>query len=502
MTSFDILTATAGDLRGLLSAGRISSVALVRIYLEQIARHNRSGQNLRAVVAVAPYESLLEQAEALDAERAKGKIRSPAHGIPILVKDNICTSTFELPTTSGTWALKGMVPSVDGKIVSLLRDAGSIIIGKTNLSELGNMKGTNIMSGWSPIGGQTQSPYVRGGVDMEDRWFGHSAPGGSSSGSAVGVAAGFAPWSIGDESDASIVCPALRAALYGMKATVGAIDMSGTQSAGNTFISSGGLTKSVADLADLMKILIPSMRDEPLYAMAWKDIRIACVPFEFWRYPGSFCRHVDDFIIQSESEMAAALDTLEELGVRIVRNVQLKTIDQFEEDIGITRSSLAVHQCRSTLEKYLSLFETPLTTLEDFIEFNKEHAAQELPPRNSNQDYLLAAREEKMSAEEFEQKMPQFRDAMCQEIGDCLERYQAGFILAPGDSLLPSHAMASGHPIANVPLGFARFNGRPFGMQMVARDGCEGQLLKVMAAWETVFPHARQPPCFKSVLSV
>lgn len=156
-----------------------------------------------------------------------------------------------------------------------------------------------------------------------------------------------------------------------------------------------------------------------------------------------------------------------------------------------------MYQCRPTLEKYLSLFDNPkLRTLEDLIQFNEDHAEEELPPRNSNQDFLKAAAQahSQMSQDEFEVKMQSFRTVMGEKIEQCLILAQADFIMAPGDALFPAIAMAAGYPIACVPLGFAYFNGRPFGMLIIARANEERQMLELMAAWEMAFPWARKPP--------
>ncbi|KAJ2982353.1 hypothetical protein NUW58_g6458 [Xylaria curta] len=214
--------------------------------------------------------------------------------------------------------------------------------------------------------------------------------------------------------------------------------------------------------------------------------------------------------------MSKALDKLEALGVRVARDVPLNSIDEYEQECGIMRAPLtcsyintvsrsasdnllklsnAVHQCRPTLEKYLSLFHcSTLQTLDDLIQFNEDHAAEELPPGKSNQNFLKAAQADTMTDEECQSRVEKYCAGMRNKIKKCLEDRNVDFIMAPGDSLLCTIAMAAGYPTASVPLGFADFNGRPFGIQLMGRDSEESSMLKLMAAWESAFPNATQPP--------
>ncbi|KAJ5709438.1 hypothetical protein N7493_010772 [Penicillium malachiteum] len=156
----DVLRAIAGDLRALLDAGDVSSVDLVKAYLAQIHLHNHAGLSLHAIIA----------------EQRSGP-KSRLHGIPLLIKDQFCAPTLKLPTTGGSLAVKGLEAKEDSVLAIILKEADSLVIGTTNLSifkELGNIKGYNITGGWSPVGGQTQSPYIKGGVDPNGKWLGHT----------------------------------------------------------------------------------------------------------------------------------------------------------------------------------------------------------------------------------------------------------------------------------------------------------------------------------------
>ncbi|KAI0389119.1 amidase signature domain-containing protein [Xylariaceae sp. FL0594] len=406
----DILTATARDLRRMLENGKTTSVQLVKLYLAQIAKHNHHGMRLNAIIETASLESVLKEAEALDVERASS------------VRDLICTSSFGMGTTAGSLALKGLQASTDATIAVLLREASCIVIGKSNLSEWGNSKGLNVTSGWSAAGGQTLSPYVRGGIDSKDRWMGHSAPAGSSSGSAVATAAGFSPLSIGTEAGGSIVQPAVRAALYSMKGTVGDVPMVGTQSGGAAFDSPGPMAKCVEDCADVMDVLLPGRGFFDAYrrrrrdqGRSWQGIRIACLDYDAWQFPDSVCEKTEIFDVQHKMAMYEALKKAGSLGAKVAFNAPLMSVQEVKE-------------------RYNTVTQSELAT-------------------------------------------------------------DADVIMASGESTLTTIAANAGYPIASVPLGFAAsYNGRPFGMDIMARNGEEARIFDVMAAWEATFTDARGPP--------
>ncbi|UKZ83146.1 hypothetical protein TrVFT333_010951 [Trichoderma virens FT-333] len=289
MSYLNVLTATADDLQRELSAGGINSKQLVKIYLSQIERHN---DYLKAVISTAPESLLLGRASMLDDERQRGKLRSPLHGIPILVKDNIATHpSTGLDTTAGSLALVNSKPRSNAPIVDRLLEAGLIIIGKASLSELSWWKGTNIPCGWNSVSGQSQSPYVAGGLLSDDSYAGHSNPGGSSSGSAIAVAAGFAPLSIGTETFGSLMLPAGRAALYSIKPGRSLISTTGIIPISNFSDQPGPMTKSTKDLAMLMDIIadpdhLPSGGYASRATASWEGYPVAAMPVGYLEYNG------------------------------------------------------------------------------------------------------------------------------------------------------------------------------------------------------------------------
>jgi amidase len=285
---FDTLTATAGELQELLHDGKLTSVGVIDVYLKQIEKHNHNGLKLNAIISVAPRDILVKRAERLDQERRNGAARSPLHGIPIVVKDSIITDAkLGMPTTNGSLAYKDAKATRNAECVERLIQAGLIILGKANLTEASGMKSPSMTPGWSPAGGQTQTPYVFPSNREGDRILGNSRPGGSSSGSAMAVAAGFAPLALGTEAVGSLITPANRAALYGLKLPPGVSPNDGIFGISNTFDGVGGMAKSADDLAMLTALLMghPASTESP----AERSLSVGFVDPREWQLPEAIC---------------------------------------------------------------------------------------------------------------------------------------------------------------------------------------------------------------------
>ncbi|KAK4145145.1 amidase signature domain-containing protein [Dichotomopilus funicola] len=482
----DLLTATAGDLRERLESGETTSVELVRLYLDQSAKHNHDGMKLHAINAVVSRDALFDQAMALDAERKNSGPRSPLHGIPITLKNFYLAPSFGLETTCGSFALEGLTASEDAAIATALRDAGCIVIGLANLSEWGNGKGSNLTAGWSAVGGQTQTPYVKGGVDPDDQWLGHSTPGGSSSGSAVGTTAGFAALSVGSESDGSIVQPAIRAALYSIKGAVGDVNMKGTMSGGAGFDSAGPLAKSVEDCADVMDILLPGRNFCSHLTKSWDGLHIAYLDYKtgVWHVP---C------IAQILTFLLIGAHDCQRHG----KDRQLRWEGCIECAVADARGDheRVWHSSNVGSSEFLALFNKPeLRTVQDLVDFNKQHYELELPPDQPSQSVLENAAKDNMNHEKYLHDLGYLRKSYREAVEKCFEATSADVIMASGESYLTSIASGAGYPITSVPLGFSSYNGRPYGMEILARNGEEQKIFRVMSAWEVSFPDARNPP--------
>ena len=236
--NFELNEATISDLQAKMASGKYSSEQLTKMYLQRIGDIDKKGHALNAVIELNP--DAIAIAQSMDAERKAGKVRGALHGIPILIKDNIDTAD-KMMTTAGSLALVGHKASKDAFIVKKLRDAGAVILGKTNLSEWANFRSSQSCSGWSSRGGQTKNPYI----------LDHN-PCGSSSGSGVAVAANLCVVAVGTETDGSVTCPASTNGVVGLKPTVGLLSRSGIIPISHTQDTAGPMARTVKDTAILL----------------------------------------------------------------------------------------------------------------------------------------------------------------------------------------------------------------------------------------------------------
>ncbi len=237
-----------------MAAGEASSESLVRAYLARIAALDRQGPRLNSVIALNP--NALADARRLDAERRAGKVRGPLHGLPILIKDNI-DSADGTATTAGSLALKDNITGRDAPLVARLKDAGAVILGKTNLSEWANYRSTRSISGWSAVGGLVRNPHAL------DR-----SACGSSSGSGAAVAAALASGAVGTETDGSITCPAAMNGVVGLKPTVGLVSRTHVVPISASQDTAGPMTRNVADAAAMLQALAGTDPADPATAEA------------------------------------------------------------------------------------------------------------------------------------------------------------------------------------------------------------------------------------------
>ncbi|OBT58053.1 hypothetical protein VE04_01055 [Pseudogymnoascus sp. 24MN13] len=496
MAAIDVLTSTASDVGTALAEGRINSQEVVQLYYNQIERHNKHGLKFNAVISVPSLKKLLEVAKQLDEERADGHIRSALHGIPILLKDGITTGPFwECPTSCGAFALKDAIAMDDAELVKRLVDAGMIIIGKANLSELSGSKGYDIKTGWSAVGGQTQSPYVIGGYDQNDSSLnGHSSPGGSSSGSGVGVAAGFAPLSIGAEVEGSMVVPADRASLYCVKATVGLLPFHGIFPLTKSTDSVGPMAKSPKDVALVLDVLLPGKNFGENLTGSWKGLRVGFVEPKTWASGPGMTKPSESYSEQYPREYNAAVDKIEAAGAKVVRNIPLR---RFSDEDSDNFDKVTWHDYAPELAEFLKLFENPLVkSIHELIDFNLQHADIALPPPAfTGQEQLEDAVKNPISDDDYAEAIASLRkNNKDGGIDKVIADYDIDVLLGPPTGRLATISAVSGYPIATVPLGYATFNGRAFGLALTAQSGREDLLIRVMSAWESTFGPRKPPP--------
>ncbi|KAF9769682.1 hypothetical protein IL306_012886 [Fusarium sp. DS 682] len=451
--SVDILTATATELAVLLEQGKTTSVELTQAYLRQIHLHNEKGAKLKSIISIVPEDKLLKTASRLDRERAEGKSRSLFHGIPIVVKDTIWTDpSFGLPTTSGTLALKNAVARQNAHVLQ-------------------------------------------------------KTPGGSSSGSAVAVAAGMAPIALGTETDGSICVPSDRAGLYSLKFTVGKVSTKGLLPYTHVTDSLGPMTKSPADVATLLDILTPIHGGTHHDALrgSFKGLRIGFLdPAEWAPGPGAVRPNEDytkqtfpcliQIMLQME-EVEGAVKAIEKAGAVVKRNVKLR---RFSSDDDKMFNDLASRDYVIEFAEYLrGLDHTPVHTMKELVEFNDQHMAECFPPDSGapGQEILSDAVKTHLSDEKYEEyKKALLTNNKDHGIDKTLKDYDVDVIIGTPTGRMITVAALAGYPIGTLPLGYARFNGRPFGLAVIAPANAETLALSVMSAWEATFPQRKPPP--------
>ncbi|KAK5659422.1 hypothetical protein OQA88_623 [Cercophora sp. LCS_1] len=484
-TDINLLTATASELQARLGSSSITSQQLVKLYVDQISQYNG-----------------YLKAKELDDERASGHVRSPLHGIPILIKNNIATAPdLGLQTTCGSLALVGSRPRANAGIIDKLIVAGAIILGKANLSEWAWFRSDFADSMWSAVGGQTQSAYVRGGFRKDDTGGGHSNPGGSSSGSAVSVAAGFSPVSIGIETMGSLIMPSDRSALYTIKPTLKIVSQEGIIPVTPDADMAGPMTKSVLDLADILDAIVdPGKTTAPKggYRGAvtgdWGDIRIGYLDPKDWLFPTKIVKYEKSASDPMMREWKAAYEKLA-TAAKVVKPVTLLSPDESTDHGKKDFWDTVTAKFKGLLEEYLaSVDDAKVQTLEDLIKFNEEHAAEELPPSADNQAGFIRALSTKMS-EEIRNILSFARTRSGEQgIDKVLEENGVDIIIGPGDGPMFTISGMAGYPVASLPLGYLDFNGRPFGLQITAKAHQGALLIQAQSAWGATFPKRQPPP--------
>ncbi len=358
---------TVEQLRSQLWAGRVTSAALVARYQAAIAAADRQGPAYRAVVALNPQAGA--QAAALDAARRPRQAAAALDGVPILIKDNI-DSDDGLPTTAGSLALKDNITGRDAPVVARLKAAGAVILGKTNLSEWANFRSTHSNSGWSGVGGQTRN--ARDPLRN---------PCGSSSGSAVAVAAGFAPAAIGTETDGSIVCPSAVNGVVGLKPTVGLVPRTHIVPISHSQDTAGPITLTVRDAAILLTAIAGSDPSDP----ATRDADAHKTDYSARLDPGALrgarigvMRFCAGFHPATDVVFEAALARLRAAGAVLVE----LTDSPDRKALGAAEEKVLLTEFKADLETYLastSPDRVKTRTLADLIAFNKAHASEEMP---------------------------------------------------------------------------------------------------------------------------
>jgi amidase len=481
-----------------MEEGRLTAKELVESYATRIESLDRGGPRVNSVLELNP--DALEIADRLDRERRLNGRRGPLHGIPVLLKDNIDTHD-RMMTTAGSLALVGAPPSRDATVVARLRQAGAVILGKTNLSEWANFRSTGSCSGWSARGQQCRNPHVL------DR-----SPCGSSSGSAAAVAAGFCAASLGTETDGSIVCPASASGVVGIKPTVGLTSRVGVVPISHSQDTVGPYGRTVADAAAVLGALVGvdehdassaasagrSFTDYASFldAAALRGARVGVA-----RTSGFGTSPRTDAIVEQ------AIQAMREAGAVIVDPANIPTADQLG---GPTEETVMLFEFKHDLNAYLATRTgVPVKTLADLIAFNQAHASTELAYFGQER-FLLAEATTGPDDPAYLSALEQSRRLSREEgIDAVMDRLQLDALVAPtagpatpidlvngsGGSAVSSSTPAAqaGYPLVSVPAGFA-FE-LPVNVTFMGRAFSEPKLIALAYAFEQA-TRARRPPRF------
>jgi len=515
-----IENATIDELRTALAAGDITAADLVHRYLARIEAYDRAGPRLDAVREVNPQA--LAIAAALDA--SKSRSRQPLEGIPILVKDNIATGDAQ-HTAAGSLALDGAQAKDDATIVKLLRQAGAVILGKANLTEFANILAIDMPAGYSSLGGQVKNPYA---PEVDDKGVPIVLPGGSSSGSAVAVAAGLAAVAIGTETSGSLLSPASQNGLVTVKPTVGLISRAGIVPIAHSQDTAGPLTRTVHDAAILLNVLAAAdpldpatgeLQRPPDYTSfldkdGLKGARIGVPSDPADPANDSYYAPLPP---RAAAVMREAIAVVEAQGATIVRaNIPTEGwIGGPGTDMAIlnrnpespTRYQLArrpivlVYELKHDLNAYLRDWATgtAMRSLADIIAFNAANAERTL---RFGQDIFLAAEAARGDLSDLAYiaaRQADLRASRTLGLDAYMDQHRLDAVLFPAMAGAAIAAKA-GYPSVQVPAGFVAgvkdkdTPGYPYGTTFTGRAWSEPTLLRLAYAFEQATQARRLPP--------
>ncbi len=469
----------------------MTSEQLVAWHLDRIAAIDAAGPALASIIDINPDALVI--ARALDEEWQESGPRGPLHGIPVVLKANIGTAD-RMPTTAGSLALLHHRPERDAFLVRRLRDAGVVILAKANLSEWANFRSNQSTSGWSSIGGQTKNPYLEG-----------RNPCGSSSGSAVAVAANLTVVAVGTETDGSVVCPSAINGIVGIKPTLGLVSRSGIIPLAHSQDTAGPMARTVRDAAILLGAMTgvdpndPAMSKLPvtvgnytanLTAAGLDGKRIGAVR----SYYGAGQRPAVDALFDQ------SIATLRAQGAEVIDDIQIDTSGMHDAEYEVL-----LYEFKADLNAYLEASNAPLKSLTEIIEFNDANADAVMP--HFGQDIMIAADSKgPLSEPEYQEALADSKRIAQSGIDRALDEHDLDALIAPtngpawltdhinGDSFSvgsSSYAAVAGYPSITVPAGFV--SGLPIGLSFIGAANTEKALIEIGYAFEQATRARRSP---------
>jgi amidase len=498
---FELDEITVAELQEGMKSGKFTAHSVAQKYLDRINEIDKQGPAINSVIEINP--DALSIADSLDDERKSKGPRGALHGIPVLIKDNIGTSD-RMMTTAGSLALSGFTPTKDSGVARRLREAGAVILGKTNLSEWANFRSNSSSSVWSGRGGQTHNPYAT------DR-----NPCGSSSGSGAAASANLAAITIGTETDGSIVCPSSANGVVGIKPTVGLVSRAGIIPISHSQDTAGPICRTVADAAALLGAIAavdeddaatkaPGRKAYPDYTRfldkgGLRGARIGVVRKLFFMHD------------KLDPVMKAALDAMKSEGAVLLDPVAIESLGKFDGSENVVLQ----YEFKADMHAYLAQFpHAPVHSLKDIIEFNESNHDKEL--LYFGQEVMIESKKRGPLTDKA------YIDALAknhllarqQGIDAVMDKYKLDALVAPtggpawvtdlvnGDHDTggsSSFAAVAGYPNINVPAGFVF--GLPVGISFFGRAWSESVLIKIAYAFEQT-TRVRKPPQFLTTVNL
>lgn len=488
---------TIDQLQDYMKAGRYTSEQITRLYLNRIAQLDRKGPSLHAVIEINP--DAIPLAKISDEERKKGQVRSLLHGVPILLKDNIDTAD-KMMTTAGSLALLNHKAKKDAFVAKKLREAGAIILGKTNLTEWANFRSTRAASGWSSRGGQTKNPYIL------DR-----TPCGSSSGSAVAVAANLCVVAVGTETNGSISCPAAMNSVVGIKPTIGLVSRSGVIPIAKTQDTAGPLARTVKDAAILLGVLAGKDANDAVTNNGKDETTDYTRFLNSDGLKGKTIGVEKAFLNGHEAITALLRKAIEQMRSQGANVVEVEFIEKYRQ-IGVEQRKVLQYEFKDGLNRYLASANAAVKSLADVIQFNKEHEVTVMPYFKQEifesaqakgsleeKDYIQALAKYQEARSYYNKFFEDNKlDALCGPANGfpiCID-------LINGDSFSGygtyGPAAVCGFPSITVPLG--NVNDLPIGLSFLGLAYGEPKLISIGYAYEQVSKN-RISPKFKKTFA-
>ena len=489
---FELEEWTVNQLREAMETGKYTSRQICELYLKRIEEKDQNEGGLNSVIETNP--DALAIADQMDKERTEGKVRGPLHGIPVMTKDNIDTGD-KMMTTAGSMALAGSSAPDDAFIVKQLREAGAVLLGKTNLSEWANFRSFRSSSGWSGRGRQTRNPYA---LDRN--------PCGSSSGSGSAVSGNMCALTIGTETNGSIVCPSSANGVVGIKPTVGLWSRDGIIPISETQDTAGPMGRTVADAASLLGACVgvdeADKRTQESEGNSYKDYT------QFLDANGLQGKRIGvlsgtiGYHERVDEIMERAFTAMEAQGAALVKDIKLYENDAY----GNSGLELLLYEFKDGLNKYLSSRpDAKVKSLADVIQFNKDNADIEMPyfPQG-----ILERAENKgpLTEEEYKEHLRVVTEVSRNGIDNALKENNLDAIVGvtggpawPIDVINGDHfgtgsstpAARSGYPNITVPAGYV--HGLPVGMSIFGGKYEEPKLIAIAYAFEQA-TKVRQAP--------